>query len=118
LNPNESEQKVLEKKELTDADDKEIALEFARIPKEAERRMKMSQECKVSLYAIMDNIIPNQLKKVIRMPILGMKEGKISLEELLLCSEMENAESNLLIRRLVPSPANPDILVEKVELDF
>lgn len=47
-----------------------------------------------------------------------MKEGKICLEDLLLASEMELNESSLLSRRLVPSQANPEIMEERVELDF
>jgi hypothetical protein len=66
----------------------------------------------------MGNIVPTQLKKIIRRPILGMKEGKICLEDLLLASEMELNESSLLSRRLVPSQANPEIMEERVELDF
>jgi len=66
----------------------------------------------------MGNIVPTQLKKIIKRPILGMKEGKICLEDLLLANEMELNESSLLSRRLVPSAANPEIMVEKVELDF
>jgi len=67
---------------------------------------------------MLGDINPNQLKKVIRKPIQGTKEGKISLEELLICNELESQQSSILQRRMVPSKQNPDIIVERVELDF
>jgi hypothetical protein len=66
----------------------------------------------------MGNINPIQLKKIIKRPILGLKEGKLNLGELLLASEMELSESSLLVKRMVPSAGNPEVMVERVELDF
>ena len=87
---------------------------IAKIMKEEVMRRKAQVESQQNLYSIMGNINPIQLKKVIKRPILGLKEGKLDLGELLLASEMELSESSLLVKRMVPSVANPEVMVERV----
>lgn len=58
------------------------------------------------------------LKKVIKKPILGLKEGTLGIADLLLQNEMEVNDSSLISKKMVPSPENPELLVPKYELDF
>jgi hypothetical protein len=60
----------------------------------------------------------NSLSSTIKKPILGLKEGKVDLVELLVSSGLDIDENSFIRRTLIPSKANPEIMVDKVELDF
>lgn len=54
-----------------------------------------------NIYSLLGNLDPNQLKKVIKKQILGLKEGTLCLADLLLANEMEVSESSLISKKMI-----------------
>ena len=54
-----------------------------------------------NVYSLSGNLDPNQLKKVIKKQILGLKEDTLGLADLLLANEMEVSESSLISKKMI-----------------